>query len=52
MNDSTAFTAELDEIREDFLEVSDEVLEAAAGTHIGGQGMVTIGPTIMIGRCC
>jgi hypothetical protein len=51
MNDSTAFTAELDQIEEDF-EVSDEALEAAAGTHIGGQGMVTIGPTIMIGGCC
>jgi hypothetical protein len=46
-------TAELDQTEEDILnEVSDETLEAAAGTYIGGQFMVTIGPTIMVGGCC
>jgi len=46
-------TAELDQTDEDFsCEVSDETLEAAAGTPIGGQAMVTVGPTIMIGGCC
>ena len=53
MNHSTNSTAELDQIDDDFLyEVSDETLEAAAGTPIGGQAMVTVGPTIMIGGCC
>ena len=43
-------TAELDQTDEDFFcEVSDETLEAAAGTPIGGQAMVTVGPTILIG---
>ena len=43
-------TAEPDQTDEDILnEVSDETLEAAAGTYIGGQFMVTIGPTIMVG---
>jgi hypothetical protein len=43
-------TAELDQTDEDILnEVSDETLEAAAGTYIGGQFMVTIEPTIMVG---
>jgi hypothetical protein len=52
MNQSTNFPAELDQTDEDiFYEVSDETLEAAAGTHIGGQAMVTVGPTIMIGGC-
>jgi hypothetical protein len=46
-------TAESDQTDEDILnEVSDETLEAAAGTYIGGQFMVTIGPTIMVGGCC
>jgi hypothetical protein len=46
-------TAELDQTDEDFFcEVSDETLEAAAGTYIGGPFMVTIGPTIMVGGCC
>ena len=46
-------TAELDQTDEDFFcEVSDETLEAAAGTPIGGQAMVTVGPTILIGGCC
>jgi hypothetical protein len=46
-------TAELDQTDEDILnEDSDETLEAAAGTYIGGQFMVTIGPTIMVGGCC
>jgi hypothetical protein len=46
-------TAELDQTEEDILnEVSDETLEAAADTYIGGQFMVTIGPTIMVGGCC
>ena len=46
-------TAELDQTDEDILnEVSDETLEAPAGTYIGGQFMVTIGPTIMVGGCC
>ena len=45
--------AELDQTDEDFFcEVSDETLEAAAGTPIGGQAMVTVGPTILIGGCC
>jgi hypothetical protein len=53
MNQSTNFTAELDQTDEDiFYEVSDETLEAAAGTHIGGQAMATVGPTILIGGCC
>jgi hypothetical protein len=53
MNHSTNAGAELDQTHEDiFYEVSDEALEAAAGNGIGGQAMVTIGPTIMIGGCC
>jgi hypothetical protein len=49
MNHSTA-TAELDQTGEDFFcEVSDETLEAAAGADIGGQCIVTIGPTIIVG---
>jgi hypothetical protein len=53
MNHSTNFTAEVDQTDEDILyEVSDETLEAAAGTQIGGQAMVTVGPTIMVGGCC
>ncbi len=43
-------TAELDQTDEDILcEISDETLETAAGTYIGGQYMVTIGPTVMMG---
>jgi hypothetical protein len=46
-------TAELDQTDEDILnEVSDERLEAAAGGCIGGQFVVTAGPTIMMGGCC
>jgi len=46
-------TAELDQTDEDILnEVSDETLETAAGTYIGGQFMMTGGPTIMMGGCC
>ena len=53
MNHGTDVAAGLDQADEDILyEVSDETLEAAAGTHIGGQAMVTVGPTIMIGGCC
>ncbi len=53
MSRSTNFTAELDQTDEDILyEISDETLEAAAGTYIGGQYMVTIGPTVMMGGCC
>ena len=53
MNHSTNFTAELEQPDEDILyEVSDETLEAAAGTPIGGQAMVTVGPTIIVGGCC
>ncbi len=53
MDRSTNFTAEFDQTDEDILyEVSDETLEAAAGTYIGGQAMVTVGPTILIGSCC
>jgi hypothetical protein len=45
--------AELDQTDEDILnEVSDETLEAAAGAYIGGQFMMTVGPTIMMGGCC
>ena len=55
MNHSTNSAAELDQTNEDFFcEVSDETLEAAAGIPIGGQAMVTVGPTTMIGvesRC-
>ena len=52
MNDSTNFSAEVDQTDDDILyEVSDETLEAAAGAHIEGQ-FVTIGPTIMVGGCC
>jgi hypothetical protein len=43
MNHSTNFTAEVDQTDEDILyEVSDETIEAAAGTHIGGQAMVML----------
>ena len=50
MNHSTNSAAELDQTNEDFFcEVSDGTLEAAAGIPIGGQAMVTVGPTIMIG---
>jgi hypothetical protein len=53
MNRSTNSTAELDQTDEDTLyEVSDDTLEVAAATHIGGQCMITIGPTIMMGGCC
>jgi len=33
-------------------EVSDEALEAAAGSGIEGQSMMTVGPTVMMGGCC
>jgi hypothetical protein len=53
MNNSTNVTAELDYADEEILpQVSDETLEAVAGTHIGDQSMVTVGPTIIIGGCC
>jgi hypothetical protein len=53
MNHSNNSAAELDQTNEDFFcEVSDETLEAAAGIPIGGQAMVTVGPTTMIGGCC
>ena len=40
MNHSTDFAAKLDQTDDDILyEVSDETLEAAAGTHIGEQIM-------------
>jgi hypothetical protein len=53
MNHSTNAAAELDQTDQDILyEVSDEALEEAAGNHIGGQAMVTVGPTIMLGGCC
>jgi hypothetical protein len=53
MSQSTNFTAELDQTDEVILyEVSDETLEAAAGTNIEGQAIVTVGPTIIIGGCC
>ena len=46
-------TDHLDQTDEDFFcEVSDETLEAAAGGCIGGQFVVTAGPTIMMGGCC
>jgi hypothetical protein len=49
MNHSTNSNAELDQIDDDVLdEVSDETLEAA-GADIGGQALVTVGPTIIIG---
>jgi hypothetical protein len=52
MNHSTTF-AEVDQTEEDILyEVSDETLEAAAGTCIGGHAMMTVGPTVMVGGCC
>jgi hypothetical protein len=52
MNHSTNSNAELDQIDDDVLdEVSDETLEAT-GADIGGQAMVTVGPTIIIGGCC
>jgi hypothetical protein len=50
---TTTFTVEPDQTEEEyFYEVSDETLEAAAGSYIGGQPMVTMGPTIMLGGCC
>jgi hypothetical protein len=53
MNHSTNFTAELDQVDEDVLnEISDEALEAAAGASVGGQCLVTVGPTVMVGGCC
>ena len=53
MNHSTDFTSELDQPDEDVLyEVSDETLEAAAGTNAAGQCLVTVGPTVMVGGCC
>ncbi len=53
MNHDTTFTAEVDQTQENILyEVSDETLEAAAGTCIGGHAMVTVGPTVMVGGCC
>jgi hypothetical protein len=53
MDDRTDFTTKLDQTDEDIrYEVSDETLEAAAGTCIGGQFMVTVGPTVMMGGCC
>ena len=49
---TTNFTAEPDQTEEEyFYEVSDETLEAVAGSCIGGQPMVTIGPTVMAGGC-
>jgi hypothetical protein len=53
MNDSTNITTELDQADEDIgYEVSDEALEAAAGTDIGRQAIMTVGPTVMMGGCC
>lgn len=53
MNHCTNFTAELDQTDEEvFYEVSDETLEAAAGACIGGQLLVTVGPTVLMGGCC
>ncbi len=53
MDHSTNFTAELVSTDEDILrEISDEILEAAAGIHIAGQALVTVGPTVMMGGCC
>jgi hypothetical protein len=53
MNHTTNFTPELDQVDEDVLhEISDEVLEAAAGASAGGQCLVTVGPTVMVGGCC
>jgi hypothetical protein len=54
MDHSTNFTAELVQTDEDILyEISDdETLEAAAGTHIASQALVTVGPTVMMGGCC
>ncbi len=53
MDHSTNFTAELVQTDKDILyEVSDETLEAAGGTHIAGQALVTVGPTVMMGGCC
>ena len=53
MNHTTNFTAELDQTDEDVLhEVSDEALEAAASANGGGQCLVTVGPTVMVGGCC
>jgi hypothetical protein len=53
MNHTTNFTTELDQTDEDVLhEVSDEALEAAAGASAGGQCLVTVGPTVMVGGCC
>ena len=53
MSHSTNFTAELDQADEDVLnEISDEALEAAAGASVGGQCLVTVGPTVMVGGCC
>ncbi len=53
MDHSTDFTPELVSTDEDILhEISDETLEAAAGTHIASQVLVTVGPTVMMGGCC
>jgi len=53
MNDGTTITTEFDEADEDIgYEVSDEALEAAAGTFMKGQSIMTVGMTIVMGGCC
>ena len=53
MNDGTTITTEFDEADEDIgYEVSDEALEAAAGTDKKGQSIMTVGMTIVMGGCC
>jgi hypothetical protein len=55
MNDGTTITTEFDEDEADAdigCEVSDEALEAAAGTYTKGQSIMTVGMTIVMGGCC
>jgi hypothetical protein len=50
---STKITSELEQADEDiWYEVSDEALEAAAGTEMNSLFVMTVGPTVMMNGCC
>jgi hypothetical protein len=53
MHDGTTIITEFDSADEEICyEVSDEVLEAAAGPYMNGQSIMTVGMTIVMGGCC
>ncbi len=53
MDGSTKITIELEQADEDIsYEVSDDALEAAAGTNMNSLFVMTVGPTVMMNGCC